>query len=350
MADQKKDQRTEQPTGKRRRDFKREGKLAKSQDIPIALSLLGALLVLLVIAPVVVGPFAEGTTALLSTAPQGLSSPALTASLPRMILIVLTPILAVSMIMGVVANVGQIGFVMSPEALKPKWSKISLKSGVSKFAPKKMMWEFTRLVLKLVLLAAVVIGPIRTIVSDIDAVSGLGSWLSATHGSMKSILIRSAALAVVIAAGDFTYHKRTLMAQMRMTKQEVKDEAKQQDGDPEIRNRRRNKARELSQNRVLATVAEADVVLLNPIRLAVALKYDDGEAAPRVVAKGAGAAARRLRKEAYRHGVPVRQDKTLARALYRRCQVGQYVPAELYEAVAAVLAAVIRTRRLARTA
>ena len=131
-------------------------------------------------------------------------------------------------------------------------------------------------------------------------------------------------------------------------KQEIKDESKQQEGDPLIRGMRRSKARELSRNRMIASVAEADVVLVNPVRLAVALRYRDGDLAPIVVAKGMGVMARRIRSEAYRHGVAVRQDKPLARAIYRRCQVGQMIPPELYEAVAVVLAAVLRARNRRR--
>lgn len=350
MADPQKDQRTETPTAKRRRDFKREGRVAKSQDVPVALSLLGAVLLLVVLGPSLVEPMLSGVRAFLQTSPQGLESSAFSIQLPRMIILTMAPILAITMAVGVVANVAQTGFVLSPEAIKPKWSKLSLKNGASKLAPKRMLWEATRLILKLGLLIAVVIGPIRIFMDDVAIVRGMDNWLQLISSSMRSILWRSAALAVVIAAADYAYHQRTLMTQMKMTKQELKDESKQQDGDPQLRNQRRNRQREMSRNRMISTVADADVVLLNPVRLAIALKYDDGEPAPRVVAKGAGPRAKALRQEAYRHGVPVRQDKPLARALYRRCRVGEYIPAELFEAVAAVLAAVIRTRRRSQVA
>ena len=348
MADPQKDQRTEAPTAKRRRDFKRDGRVAKSQDVPAAMSLLAAVLLILVFGPMLVEPVVSGMKSFIRTAPQGFDSPAFRTDLPRMIILTLAPVLAVTVTMGVVGNVAQTGFVLSPGAAKPKWSKLSLKNGASKLAPKRMLWETARLVLKLTLLFAVVIGPIQVFMGDVNSIRGLDSWLSLTYDSIRSVLLRSAGLALVIAAGDYAYHRRTLMGQMKMTREETKRESKDQDGDPLIRQQRKNRQREMSRNRMIATVADADVVLLNPVRLAIALKYDDGEPAPRVVAKGAGPRARKLRREAYRHGVPVRQDKPLARALYRRCRVGDYIPAELFEAVAAVLAAVIRTRRRAQ--
>ena len=348
MADPQKDQRTEAPTAKRRREFKRDGRVAKSQDVPAAMSLLAAVLLLIVFGPMLVEPIVTGLRSFILTAPQGLESSAFTTELPRMIFLTLAPVLAVTVTIGIVANVAQTGFVLSPGAAKPKWSKLSLKNGASKLAPKRMLWESARLILKLTLLIAVVIGPIQVFMGDVNAIRGLDTWLALTHESIRSILLRSAGLALVIAAADYTYHRKALMQQMKMTREETKRESKDQDGDPLIRMQRRNRQREMSRNRMIATVADADVVLLNPVRLAIALKYDDGEPAPRVVAKGAGPRARKLRREAYRHGVPVRQDLPLARALYRRCRVGDYIPAELFEAVAAVLAAVIRTRRRAQ--
>ena len=350
MADTQKGQRTEKPSAKRRRDFKREGRLAKSQDVPIALSILGAVFMLMILGPGLVAPMADGLRAFLASSPQGLSSPAFTDQLPRMILLGLGPILLISMVAGVVANVAQTGFVLAPEAIKPKWSKLSFKNGANKLAPKTMLWETVRLFLKLALLIAVVIAPIRVFMSDVAVIRGLDSWLMVTNDSMRTILIRGSALAVVIAVADYAYNRQKLMGQMKMTMQELKDESKMQDGDPQLRSFRKRKQRDMSRNRMIATVANADVVLLNPVRLAVALKYDAGEMAPRVVAKGAGPRARKMRQEAYRHGVPVRQNQPLARALYRRCQVGQFVPPELYEAVAAVLAAVMRARRRAKGA
>lgn len=351
MADNDRSQRTFAPTPRRKKEFKSEGRVARSPDIGAALSLVGAVLLFRVFGPTMIEPLMRGTKALLGTSGQGLASPALRQQLPTMLVGVLAPVLASAVVLALVAGVGQVGFVYSPKAIKPKLSKISPKQGAQKFAPAKMAWEMSRLFLKLGLLFVIIIGPIRQLTDDVGSLRGLDAWLDTFLSLVSSVLIRAAALAVVIAGGDYAYNRYKLMSSMKMTAAEVKRESKDNEGDAQLRGARKAKARELSRNRMINQIGTADVVLVNPIRFAVALKYVDNEPAPRVVAKGAGAMARKIRQEAYRNAVPVRQDKPLARALYRKCQVGQFVPAELYEAVAVVLAAVMRRRRtLLRTA
>ncbi len=147
---------------------------------------------------------------------------------------------------------------------------------------------------------------------------------------------------VVIAAADYGYQRWKTGREMRMSKEEVKQEHRNADGDPLIKGQRRRRALELSRNRMLGAVAGADVVVTNPTHFAVALAYADGDAAPRVVAKGTDRIAAKIRAEAYRNGVLVTENRPLARALYRRCKVGSFVPAALYEAVAIVLALAYR--------
>ncbi|MCP3934264.1 MAG: EscU/YscU/HrcU family type III secretion system export apparatus switch protein [Actinomycetia bacterium] len=344
MADPQKDQKTEKPTARRKQQHRREGKVARSRDVPVALSLIAALILVRYIGPMIFETMLRGTRSFLVGSQKGLEAPAITEELPRMILVGIGPMLALAMIMGVVANLAQVGFVFSPQAVKPKMSKVSPKNGMARFKPKKMLWETSHLILKIGLLVLVLVGPIREATGYVESARGLNEWLLLINDSLRTLLSRAAALAVIIAGADFIYNKRETMSQMKMSKQEIKDESKQQEGDPMLRGMRRSKARELSRNRMISTVAEADVVLVNPIRLAVALRYTDGDPAPIVVAKGMGVMARRIRAEAYRNGVSVRQDKPLARALFRRCRVGQQIPPELYEAVAVILAAVMRQR------
>lgn len=350
MADKKRSERTFPATPKRKRDFKREGKVARSQDVPAAMSLVGAILLVRVFGSSMVDPVLTGTRDLLATSGQGLASPALSRDVPAMMVGVMAPVLGVAVVLGIVANVGQVGFVYSPKAIKPKLSKVSPKQGMQRYAPTKMAWEIGRLLLKLSLLTIIVIGPIRQLSQDVSSTRGLQAWLSSFGDLLLSVMMRAAALAVVIAAADYGYNKYKHMTELKMTREEVKKESKDSEGDAFVKGARRAKAKELSRNRMLQDIGTADVVLVNPLRFAVALKYDEDEIAPRVVAKGAGAMARKIRKEAYRNAVPVRRDPPLARALYRRCQVGQLVPSELYEAVAIVLAAVLRRRRPLRTA
>ncbi len=350
MAEPDKGQKTEKPSPKRRREYRREGRVARSQEVPAALSLIGAVLLLRFGGSLMLDPMVRGTRALIRTSPMGLSSPALTGQVPAMLAAGLGPPLLLALVMGLAANLGQVGFVFSPKAARPKLSKISPKQGAEKFKPKTMLWELGRLLLKLGLLAIVILGPIRAFAGDIGSLRGLSAWLERAGEAVGNLLIRAAVLATVVAVADYIYNYRKLMSSMRMSLQELKDEAKQDQGDPLLKGARRARAREMSRNRMIADVATADVVLINPVRFAVALSYSDGDPAPRVVAKGAGAMARRIRQIAYRNGVPVRQDPPLCRAIYRRTKVGQFIPAELYEAVAVILAAIFHSRsmRMAR--
>jgi len=177
---------------------------------------------------------------------------------------------------------------------------------------------------------------------------GLSDALAFTGELMWELAVRATLLAVVIALADYAVVRHRSTKKMKQSKQEVKEEHKQSEGDPTVRQARRRRALEASRNRMIADIGGADVVVTNPTRLAVALRYLPDEAAPRVVARGANKLAAKIRSEAYRCGVAVLEDKPLARALYRKVRVGGYVPTALFEAVATVLAVAYRRRRPVR--
>ena len=344
MANERREQRTEQPTPKRRREFKREGKTARSADVGVVFSLLGLLLIIRTMGPTMARGMRQGLEDLLAGSANGLEGPLIREAITGIVVTVLGPVLVIGVVLAIVASLIQTGPVYAPKALKPNLKKLNPKQGIEKFKPTKMAWELGRVLMKVALLALVLWGPLATLFQSAGRVEDLGVWLERIESLIFAVLFRALALATVIAGADYAYNRYKLNRDRRMTKQEVKDEYRQNDGDPLMKGRRRERARELSRNRMIIEVGSADVVVVNPVRLAVALRYNDAESAPRVVARGAGSFARQIRSEAYRHGVPVRHDPPLARALYRRCRVGQYVPAELFEAVAVVLAAVYRRR------
>lgn len=347
MAEQRRDQRTEQPTQKRRRKLRRDGRVARSQDIGSAVALVGLAATLRFLLPPMGSAMMSMSHDVLSSLSNGPDGELLRSIVVPATIAVLVPPMVISLGLALVAGFGQTGFALSPGALKPKWSRISPRQGAEKFKPTALLFESLRTILKIGALVAVLWIPLAGVTDRAPGTSSLGEWVSYSRDSMWTVLLWSTALAAVIAAIDYGYNRRKLIVDSRMTRQEVRDEQKDTDGDPLLRGARRARARELSRNRMLSEVGSADVLLVNPIRFAVALTYVESEGAPRVVARGAGKFALKLRQEAYRHGVPVRQDVPLTRALYRRCRVGQFVPAELYEAVAVVLAAVYR-RRAAR--
>jgi flagellar biosynthetic protein FlhB len=252
--------------------------------------------------------------------------------------------LGLAALAGLAAGIGQVGFLFASKAAQPKLNRLSPKKGLERFKPGPAMWELFRSTMKLGLLALVMLGPIRSWMDDAEQVRGFHGMLQATQAQISAILWRSVLLAIVIAGADYAWNRRRTTKQLQMTKQDVKREHKEQEGDPYLKSRRRQKALEFSRNRMIHEVRTADVVVTNPTHFAVALRYDPEGGAPKIVAKGADRLAARIRKEAYRHGVLVTEDKLLARELHKRCKVGAYVPTHLYEAVALVLAMAYRRR------
>ena len=344
-----KDDKTEKPTEKRRSDAREEGQVAKSPEIAMAISLALLSVAVQVIIPVAGEALREQTAAVLASPVVALDEVGRTVQgLLTAAAGLLGPILAVGVFGALAGGFAQVGFKPAPKAAKPKLSKLSPKQGLSKLKPSESLWELVRTALKLGALVAVTWGPMTGWTDGVGDGLGLVAGLGRLGDTVVSLLLRVALLAAVIAAADYAWKRRSTEKQLRMSKQDVKDEHKNAEGDPRIKSQRRSKMLALSRNRMIQAVAQADVVITNPTHVAVALSYSDGDVAPRVVARGADERAARIRTEARRHGIVVTEEPPLARALYRRCQVGDFVPAALFEAVAVVLA--VAYRRRGRTA
>lgn len=339
----KNDQKTEKPTPRRKREAKREGQNAKSPEVAVAFSLITAFFAVRLIGPSAADAIMSRSRMLFANAAV-LPGGEVGSLVVGMLVVALVPFLAVSLVAGVSSGVAQVGFTFAPKAAKPKLSNLSPKKGIERFKPAKAGWELGRTVLKLGLLALIMWEPLTSWVPQLAAPIGLSASLSILASGVWDLLARAAVLAVLIGGMDFAFNKRRTNRELRMTRQEMKEEMKHAEGDPTLRSRRRRRHQELSRNRMIAEAGNADVLLTNPTRLSVALVYESGESAPRVVAKGSGKLAKRLRREARRNGVPVIEDKPLARSLFRIVGVGALVPAELFEAVAAVLAVAYRRR------
>lgn len=338
------DGKTEKATPQKREKARKEGTVARSQEVGVATSFVAAALVLRAVGPHSIDVLREETAALLRLAPAELPVAHVSASAARMGMAVLVPVAAIALFAGLVAGVGQVGLKVTPKAAKPKLSRLSPKQGLKRLAPAKMGWEALRTALKLGLLLAIVWVPLQAWPELILRNPNLDAGLAATTDQAGVLVARATLLAALVAAADYAFNRHRTGKDLRMSRHEVKREHKDTEGDPLVKAQRRRRAQELSRNRMLREVATADVVVTNPTRLAVALRYRPDEGAPRVVAKGANLMAGRIRKIAYRHGVTVTENRPLARALYRRCRLGQYVPQALYEAVAAVLAVAYRRR------
>lgn len=336
---------TEAPSDRRKRKAKSEGRAtARSPEVASALSLVlivgasGSML------PSALEHLMTGTRTLIAASGTGIPGEALRAEVLSMTGGALVPLLGGAVALAVAGGILQSGFALAPAALKPKLSRLSLKQGLERWKPATVAWEAARSSLKVGLLAALSYGPVAQLVEAAGQARSLSGWLALSGDATKALMLRSAMMAGIIGATDLFMSRRRTSRSLRMSRQEVKQEHKESEGDPLLKSLRRRRQSELRRQRMIADVATADVVVTNPTHYAVALRYEAGEPAPRVVAKGMGRFALRIRKLAHRNGVLVQEDPPLARALHRSCKVGHFIPTALFEAVAVVLALAYRRR------
>lgn len=347
MADQDK---TQEPTQRKRDDARRKGQVPKSREVTSAMVLGSGVLALSLggghmwagLESIARGCLAGGFDIDLETVPG------LAAGWTRAGLMVLAPVLLASTAAALIGGFGQVGVVMSPEAIAPKLERVSPAAGFKRLFSLNAVMELLRGVAKIVALSIVVWLSLRHRVTDIVAVGNGGiATILPQIGVLCFAVMRNCLIFIfLLALADFGYQRWKFTQDLRMTTQEVKEEMKESEGDPLIRSRIRALQREMASKRMMAAVPTADVVVTNPTHFAVALRYQRGEdSAPRVVAKGAGFVAQRIKQIARDAGVMVREDKPLARTLFRTVEVGQFIPEQLYRAVAEVLAYVYRARR-----
>lgn len=332
-----KDGRTEKATPQRRRKAREEGQVARSQEVAVAGSLLGLVITLALAGPSLVDRSMAEVQAFVVMAPTASLDTAAARGLSFATALA-WPFMAVAVVTAFLAGVSQVGIKFNAKLAMPRAKNLSLKRGLERFRPSVASWELARSVLKLAALGVVIWPTLTAWRSHMANDRTLASALERFGSVFGGVLVRAAILALVIAIADWTYQRRRTEKKMMMTRQDLKREFRDSEGDPHLKATRRRRQQALSRNRMLRDVGHADVVVANPTHVAVALRYDATDGAPRIVAKGAGHLAQRIKDVARRHGVPVTTDVPLARTLYHRCQPGQFVPAALYEAVAVVLA------------
>jgi flagellar biosynthetic protein FlhB len=257
------------------------------------------------------------------------------------------PIVGLMVVLAIAANVGQVGLLWAPTKIAPQLQKISLINGVGRLFSMRTVVEFLKGLAKLVAVAAVAFGLVFSAMNDIELISSFSLGQILDRIQLVAILLTAGTVAVmtVVAALDYAFQRRSFIKQMRMTKQEVRDEHKQAEGDPQIKARIRRLRMERAQKRMMAAVPEADVVITNPTHFAVALAYEmETMSAPRLVAKGADVLAQRIREIAEENQVPLVENPPLARALYASVELDQEIPPEHYQAVAQVIGYVMRLK------
>jgi flagellar biosynthetic protein FlhB len=344
------DDRTEKPTAKRRGESRKKGQVAKSADLNGAIVLIGGLFVISLVGPAVMNGAAASMREMFGQIahPGEVSSAAglngLFQALIGTMLNTVAPIAAACVGFGVLANIGQIGLRPSMTALKPDIKRINPVSGFKNVFGPRIAFETGKALAKVAVVGVV------TAIALVPDVTNLGANIGTPPGALgqligsgaMSIAQRAAFAYLVIGLIDFAWQRRRHEKQLRMTKQEVKEEFKQHALPPEVRSAIRRRQVLAARARMMSAVPQADVVVTNPTHFAVALTYDGTGLAPVVVAKGQGHVALQIRRIAEENDVPLVPDPPLARELHRTVEIGQMIPADLYAAVAQVLAFVYR--------
>jgi flagellar biosynthetic protein FlhB len=257
------------------------------------------------------------------------------------------PLAILVLVTSVASSVLQGGVHVAPKAFLPKFSRLNPLSGVKRMFGAQGLWQLLKSLGKVLVLGGVTYLSVSGLIPALMAAGSLPLSAvldKAITATLRLVRIAAAAGLILSFADVFVVRKRN-NKQLKMTKQEVKEENRSSEGDPHLKGAIRAKALAISRNRMMADVPDADVVVVNPTHVAVALKYDPAKGAPRVVAKGGDNIAARIRELAEEHRVPMVQDIPLARTLFATCDIGQEIPADLYTGVAAVLAFVMRLKR-----
>lgn len=344
-------EKTEEATSKKLQDARKKGQVARSRDISLTFTLLAATLMFLVFGDflieqlkiIMINGFKSTTITELSE--SSVFSIILSYIGKGLLIVILFA--AIIMIVGVAANIAQTGFIKTSEPLKPDFKKMNPINGFKNIFSMRSIVSLFKNILLISVIGFVAFKFYTSTLDDVMRISLLS--IDKIPSMMISIGVKLFSLIglamVVISLGDFVYQKWKYKKDMRMTKQEVKEEYKQMEGNPEIKSRRREKMRELSRRRMMAEVPNATVVITNPTHISVALKYEEGEeSAPKVVAKGADNVALKIKEIAIDNKVPVVENKPLARMMYSQVELESEIPVEMYAAVAEILAVVINEK------
>lgn len=352
--DDDKDSKTEEPTEKKISKAREEGDVPSSQEVKSLGMLIAALAVVSVISPWAAAALSDEMSGILIHSSElRLHSDTMGDFLAGMVVRV-GSILAVPMALLFLVALGvglsENGLMFTPKKVQPKLSNISPISGFKKVVSTDKLMDFFKSILKIVVVTgavALILGPT---LAHPDVYVGQSFWVTLDDIHWLLVLVSGAVLVgfVAIAIGDYLWQRHKHREKLKMTKQELKDEYKQSEGDPMVKGKIRELRMRRSRERMMAAVPEASVVITNPTHFAVALKYDmDAMAAPVLIAKGADFIAKKIREVATEHDVPIVENRPLARALYASVELDQEVPPEHYKAVAEVIGYVMKLKKAA---
>lgn len=338
---------TEEATPKKKEEAKKKGQVAKSREFVSAVTLVGVILIALISGDYglqTIGDFLTGSLNGLgrTTVSEGGVLSMMSFAVVQFLQITL-PLFVGVMVLGVLANVVQTGFIFTTEPLKPKFSRLNPMQGFKRMFSGRAFMELLKACANIAIVGYItysfVSGQVFRILNISDM--GVNSLLAIPRDIIQSELMQVAIVVCIIGIIDLIYQKRAYRKELRMTKQEVKEEYKQTEGDPKIKSAIRQRQRQMAARRMMHEVPKASVVITNPTHLAVAVRYLKGkDKAPVVVAKGADDVARKIRQIASENKVPLIENKPVARMLFEKVEINERIPVEMYQAVAEILAVV----------
>ncbi|MBA2937822.1 flagellar biosynthesis protein FlhB [Paenibacillus sp. CGMCC 1.16610] len=344
-------EKTEPATAKKRQDARKKGQVAKSMDLPAALILLFSFLSFLMFGGYmkekIINIFRNVYENELTMDITASNVHALFADLVKQGFFILGPIFLLAVIIAFIANYAQVGFMFIGDPLMMKFNKINPLEGFKRIFSLRTVMEFLKSMLKMTIIGYVVY---TTLMGEKAKLLGLGhAPLESTFSFIAAVTlklgIKIGAVLIVLAIFDYIYQKYEHEKSLRMSKQDIKDEYKKSEGDPLIKGKIRSKQRQMAMQRMMQEVPKADVIITNPTHFAVALKYDSTNMqAPTVIAKGADYVALKIKEVAKNNGIITMENKPLARAIFAQVEIGDSIPAELFQAVAEVLAYVYKMK------
>ncbi len=353
MSQQQHGEKTEKATPKRKRDSREKGQVFKSTEIISSFSLIVMFAVFSLFGTYIVQNTGDMLTEMFSgafvqdTVTLSAIANAFRAAI-RYFFIIIAPLFIGAFLSAVVFNIIQVGFLFSPQAIQPKLEKISMAKGFKRLFSSTTVMQLLKSIFKISIIAIVGYNAYKTEFSKFPELMGQNVIIG-TQQALKIILgvgYRVVIFLAIFAPVDFWFQWWKYNKDLRMTKQEVKDEYKLSEGDPQIKGKIRQKQRQMSQMRMMQTVEDADVIITNPTHYAIGLKYDEEEnEAPLVVTKGKDFLAQKLKERAKELDIVMVENRPLAQSLYVYCDVGDEVPEDLYQAVAEILAYVYNLKK-----
>ncbi|MDN5351463.1 MAG: flagellar biosynthesis protein FlhB [Clostridiales bacterium] len=348
------EEKTEQPTSKKIRDARNKGQVVQSKELSSAVALLTVFVAFYAFSGYIVSEvfnFYYLCMNLIDETDQFFTTAGVQAFLNETLLFILKmslPALGVALVSGVLMSYIQVGFLFTTETIKPKLEKINPAKGFKNMFSSRALVELLKSVLKAIFIVYISFTYLQDHLFELITTLelGIGQTIQVLWSLVFGMILRSALFLFVIAIFDFAFKRWKNNKDLMMTKQEIKDEYKQSEGDPQLKSRIKQKQRQMAMSRMMQEVPKADVVITNPTHFAVALKYDASVGdAPVVVAKGQDLVAQNIKAVATENEVPIVENKPLAQTLYKDVKIGAFIPQELYEAVAEVLAYVYTLKK-----